>query len=167
MPCPAASLQAAHEAKKRGCAQVLWLDQQRDGIEEVGTMNVFFVFKNEIVTPILNGSIPAGGVRNTVLQLLRRENQNVVERRITIQEVTQRHEKGELLEAFGAGTAAVITPIGEFIYRDETFNSNHNHGTSARSKRRHLWLGLKARGALSPSGLRQPGPILIKSEMQQ
>lgn len=116
----AASLQAGVEAKKRGFAQVLWLDVNREGIEEVGTMNVFFVMKNEIVTPALNGSILPGGVRDSVLQLLRDEGLNVSERRITIGEVAERHAHGELLEAFGTGTAAVISPIGELCFRGRT-----------------------------------------------
>lgn len=113
----AASLQAGVEAKKRGYAQVLWLDVQREGIEEVGTMNVFFAFKNEVVTPALNGSILPGGVRDSVIQLLRDDGVDVSERRITIAEVAERHARGELLEAFGTGTAAVISPIGELNHR--------------------------------------------------
>lgn len=116
----AASLDAASQAKKKGYAQVLWLDTHHEGIEEVGTMNVFFVFKNEIVTPALNGSILAGGVRDSVLQLLRHEGKPVVERRITISEVLERQRRGELLEAFGTGTAAVISPIGELHYKGES-----------------------------------------------
>lgn len=116
----AASLQAGLEAKKKGFAQVMWLDYLHEGIEEVGTMNAFFVLKNEIVTPALNGSILAGGIRDSVLELLRSQGANVTERRITITEVMERHERGELLEAFGTGTAAVISPIGELCYRDKS-----------------------------------------------
>lgn len=112
----AASLQAGLEAKKRGYAQVLWLDVQHEGIEEVGTMNVFFVLKNEIVTPALNGSILAGNIRDTALKLLRHQGRQVSERKITIQEVADLHARGELLEAFGTGTAAVISPIGELNF---------------------------------------------------
>jgi len=124
----AASLQAALAAKAQGYAQVLWLDVERDGIEEVGTMNVFFVFKNEIVTPALNGSILPGGVRDSVLQLLRAQKANVVERRITIHEVVERFRQGELLEAFGTGTAAVISPIGELNYRGQPLQLSGSSG---------------------------------------
>lgn len=123
----AASLQAGLEAKRRGYAQVLWLDVEREGIEEVGTMNVFFVFNDEIVTPELNGSILAGGVRDSVLRLLRDgaidglPTRPVRERHITISEVIERHARGELLEAFGTGTAAVISPMGELCYREKSF----------------------------------------------
>ncbi|HMN67150.1 MAG TPA: branched-chain amino acid aminotransferase [Bdellovibrionales bacterium] len=116
----AASLQAALEAKKRGYSQVLWLDVAHAGIEEVGTMNAFFVFSDEIVTPALNGSILAGGTRDSVLRMLRADGKvKVSERLVTIGEVLTRHARGELLEAFGTGTAAVISPIGELFYRGE------------------------------------------------
>lgn len=121
----AASLQAALEAKKKGYAQVLWLDVAHAGIEEVGTMNVFFVFKDEIVTPALNGSILAGGVRDSVLKLLSDEKTTINERLITIGEVISRHQKGELLEVFGTGTAAVISPIGELYYRGNSIVINN------------------------------------------
>lgn len=124
----ASSLKAALEAKKKGYAQVLWLDVEHLGIEEVGTMNAFFVFNNEVVTPALNGSILSGGTRDAVIQVLKKKNLPIVERRITIVEVIERLEKGELKEAFGTGTAAVISPIGVIHYneKDWTINNNEN-----------------------------------------
>jgi len=121
----AASLKAALEAKQKGFAQVLWLDSQHEGIEEVGTMNVFFVFKNEIITPALNGSILPGGVRDAAIQLLRHQGHNVVERKLTITEVTERIASGDLLEAFGTGTAAVISPMGELNYKGKAWLINN------------------------------------------
>jgi branched-chain amino acid aminotransferase len=115
----AASLQAALRAKERGYSQVMWLDVHHEAIEEVGTMNVFFVFKDEIVTPMLSDTILAGGVRDSVLQILRDWKLPIVERRITMKEVLQRSQNGDLLEAFGAGTAAVISPIAELFYQDQ------------------------------------------------
>jgi len=120
----ASSLKAALEAKKKGYAQVLWLDVTHEGIEEVGTMNVFFVFKNEIVTPALNGSILSGGTRDAILQLLRAKNLPVVERRVTISEVIEQLQKGDLVEAFGTGTAAVISPIGHLHYKGHDWEIN-------------------------------------------
>ncbi|MDG0817581.1 branched-chain amino acid aminotransferase [Bdellovibrio svalbardensis] len=120
----ASSLKAALEAKKKGYAQVLWLDVEHQGIEEVGTMNVFFVFKNEIVTPALNGSILNGGTRDAIIELLHSKNLPIVERKITITEVVERLQKGELLEAFGTGTAAVISPIGELHYQGKDWVIN-------------------------------------------
>jgi len=120
----AASLQAALVAKEKGFDQVLWTDVEHKAIEEVGTMNVFFVFKDEIVTPALNGSILAGGMRDSVIQWLKHKKQNVSERKLTVDELLQRQKKGELLEAFGTGTAAVISPVGEFCYNDVCFAVN-------------------------------------------
>lgn len=117
----ASSLHAAAKQKKNGYDQVLWLDAiTKDQIEEVGTMNVFFVLKNEIVTPALNGSILPGGIRECTLKLLRDWNLPVVERPITMTEIVAAHKKGELKEMFGTGTAAVITPVGELQFKDLT-----------------------------------------------
>jgi len=111
----ASSLLAAVEAKKKGFAQVLWLDaKEHKQVEEVGTMNVFFRLKNEIVTPPLGGTILNGSTRDCVLEILKSWKLPVVERNISWAEVEAAHAKGELLEAFGTGTAAVISPVGEF-----------------------------------------------------
>lgn len=118
----AGSLKAALEAKKKGYAQVLWLDYEREHIEEVGTMNVFFVFENEIVTPALDGTILGGGVRDSVIQLLKSWNLPIKERKLKIHEVLEASKSGKLKEAFGTGTAAVISPIGELATEDWKIN---------------------------------------------
>lgn len=111
----AASLKAQDEAEKTGYTQVLWLDGvEKKYIEEVGTMNVFFKIKDEIITPELNGSILSGITRASSIELLRSWGYTVTERRLSIQEVYDAHANGTLQEAFGTGTAAVISPIGEF-----------------------------------------------------
>lgn len=108
----AASLLAAKQAKEAGYAQVLWTDAAKhELIEEVGTMNVFFHIGDEVVTPSLEGSILPGVTRASVIELLRHRGVNVVERGVKLSEVIHAHEKGELFEAFGTGTAAVISPI--------------------------------------------------------
>ncbi len=109
----AASLKAAYQAKQRGYAQVLWQDVGHEYVEEVGTMNVFFVFENEVVTPKLDGSILPGGVRDSVLTLLKKFNIPVNERKLSMKEVCSAYETGKLKEVFGTGTAAVISPVGE------------------------------------------------------
>lgn len=109
----AASLKAAHLAKQKGYAQVLWQDVGHQYIEEVGTMNVFFVFENEVVTPKLDGSILPGGVRDSVLTLLEKFKVPVSERKLSMKEVRSAFEGGTLKEVFGTGTAAVISPVGE------------------------------------------------------
>jgi len=111
----AASLKAQDEAASKGYTQVLWLDGvERKYIEEVGTMNVFFIIGDEIITPELSGSILAGVTRMSVIELLKSKGYKVSERRLSIQEVYDAHANGTLKEAFGTGTAAVISPIGTF-----------------------------------------------------
>lgn len=114
----ASSLKAAYEAKKKDYSQVLWLDTTRTYVEEVGTMNVFFVFKNEIVTPSLEGTILAGGTRDSVIQVLKSWGKPIVERKIKLSEIREGAQNGNLVEAFGTGTAAVITPVGELAAKN-------------------------------------------------
>jgi branched-chain amino acid aminotransferase len=116
----AASLLAGEEAMKKGFTQVLWLDgvNQRF-IEEVGTMNIFINMKNEIVTPKLNGSILPGITRKTVIRLLEEWNMNIVEREITIDELIEKYDSGDLLGVFGSGTAAVISSVGWLTFKDK------------------------------------------------
>lgn len=116
-----AGLKAAVTAKEHGYHQVLWLNAfDRDHIEEVGTMNVFFRFKDEVVTPQLDGTLLNGCTRDCVIHLLQKWGVKVVERKITWNEVRSRYNQGELLEAFGSGTAAVIAQIGELGSSEET-----------------------------------------------
>ena len=115
----ASSLKAQDEAHEQDYSQVLWLDGvERKYIEEVGAMNMFFVFDNEVVTPALNGSILPGITRKSVIELLKSWNVPVSERRISIDEVAAAYREGRLKEAFGTGTAAVISPVGELKYND-------------------------------------------------
>ena len=116
----AVSMLAGAEAHKMGYDQVLWLDGiERKYIEEVGAMNMFFLFKDELVTPALQGSILAGITRRSVLQLARNMGIKAVERRISIDEVVDGIKSGRMIEAFGSGTAAVVSPVGEFLYNGE------------------------------------------------
>lgn len=117
----AASLKAQLEAKEKNYTQVLWLDAiERKYIEEVGTMNVFFVIGDEVITPSLEGgSILPGITRDSVITLLRHWGYKVSERKLSIEEVFNASKNGTLKEAFGTGTAAVISPIGELFYNGE------------------------------------------------
>ena len=109
----AASLKAQTEAAKQGCAQVLWLDGvEKKYIEEVGAMNVFFIIEDTVVTPSLVGSILSGITRKSVIELLQSWGYTVEERRLSIDEIIEANNNGSLKEAFGTGTAAVISPIG-------------------------------------------------------
>ncbi len=121
----AASLKAAELAKSKGYTQVLWLDAvERRYVEEVGTMNIFFYFEDELVTPALSGSILPGITRDSVIQLARSWGLPVTERKISIEEVIAGIEDGRLRECFGTGTAAVISPVGALYYQGREYQIN-------------------------------------------
>jgi branched-chain amino acid aminotransferase len=123
----AASLLAGQQAHEAGYTQVLWLDGvEQKYLEEVGSMNIFFVIGDEIVTPELNGSILPGITRKSVIELAKHWNEKVSERKISIDELMRAHAAGSLKEVFGAGTAAVISPVGHIKYgeREVTVNDN-------------------------------------------
>lgn len=121
----AISLKGQEEAEKQGYVQTLWLDGvERKYVEEVGSMNVFFILGDEVVTPALVGSILGGITRMSIIELLRSKGYTVNERRLSIDELTEAHKNGRLKEAFGTGTAAVISPIGELKYGDLVMEIN-------------------------------------------
>jgi len=123
----AASLLASSTARDKGYSQVLWLDaKERKYVEEVGAMNIFFRFKDEVVTPALSGSILPGITRKSIIQLLKDEGYSVAERPISIDEIFDRYKKGDLLEVFGTGTAAVIAPVGILNWNDDIIEINDN-----------------------------------------
>ena len=118
----AASNRAGEKAAQQGYSQVLWLDGvERKYIEEVGAMNVMFKIAGEIVTPALVGSILPGITRKSCLELLRKEGYKVSERLLSIDELEAAMENGTLEEAWGCGTAAVISPIGELAYKGKKY----------------------------------------------
>ena len=119
----AASLRAGERAEQKGYSQVLWLDGvEQKYIEEVGSMNVLFKIGGKIITPALNGSILPGITRKSCLQLLRDMGLEVEERKISVDELIAAAKDGSLEEAFGSGTAAVVSPIGQLSYGEETFS---------------------------------------------
>ena len=110
----AASIRAGERAEEQGYAQVLWLDGvHRKYIEEVGSMNVLFKIDGKVITPALTGSVLPGITRKSCLELLKSWGIPVEERLITAEELFDAAESGKLEEAFGSGTAAVVSPIGE------------------------------------------------------
>ena len=122
----AASLKAQDEAEEQKYTQVLWLDGvERKYVEEVGTMNVFFVIGDEVVTPALQGSILPGVTRMSAIEILKSWGLNVSERPIEIQEIYDAYQNGQLKEAFGTGTAAVISPIGQLKWDDHVMEINN------------------------------------------
>ncbi len=131
----AASLYATELANKDGYTQVLWLDGvELKYIEEVGSMNIFFVIDDELVTPKLNGSILAGVTRDSVIQLAKSWDLTVTERKVSIDEIYDAHTQGGLKEVFGSGTAAVISPVGKIKYngREITISNGEAGKLSAR-----------------------------------
>ena len=116
----AASILAGEIAQKKGYAQVLWLDGvEQKYVEEVGSMNMMFAYGNKIVTPMLNGSILPGITRNSIITLARELGYEVEEKRLAIADIFEDIKSGKLTEAFGTGTAAVISPVGELCWKDE------------------------------------------------
>ena len=116
----AAAARATVRAEKAGYDQVLWLDGvERRYIEEVGAMNVMFKIGDRIVTPGLTGSILPGITRSTCITLLREMGYEVEERKLDVAELIEAAESGALEEAWGCGTAAVISPIGVLRFGGE------------------------------------------------
>ena len=115
----AASILAGEIAKNKGYEQVLWLDgRENKYVEEVGSMNMFFKFRDALVTPPLTGSILGGITRDSIMKLAQRMGVAVEERRITVQDVFDAADNGTLEEAFGSGTAAVVSPVGRLAWND-------------------------------------------------
>lgn len=115
----AASIRAGEKAEEAGYTQVLWLDGvHRKYIEEVGSMNVLFKVDGRVITPELTGSVLPGITRKSCLDLLRHWGIPVEERLITAEELFEDAKSGKLEEAWGSGTAAVVSPIGEMAWKD-------------------------------------------------
>lgn len=129
----AGTLLASKIAKDKGCSQVLWLDAvEHKYIEEVGAMNIFFIIDNKLVTPKLSGSILQGITRKSVLQIA--EDLGIVpeERQISIDELIEGIENKKATEAFGSGTAAVISPVGRINYKDKEYVISQETGPWAK-----------------------------------
>jgi branched-chain amino acid aminotransferase len=121
----AASLMAQNEGYEQGCSQVMFLDAETATyIEELGGMNLFFVFKDgHVVTPSLDGTILRGITRMSVIQLIKDRDIHIEERKFTLDEMRAGINGGDIVEVFACGTAAVITPVGQFKSREETIGS--------------------------------------------
>ena len=122
----AASNRAGERAEKQGYSQVLWLDGvERKYIEEVGAMNVMFKIGGVVVTPALTGSILPGVTRKSCIEVLKQAGYPVEERLLSVDELERAMDEGTLEEAWGCGTAAVVSPIGKLAYKDKTFVVNN------------------------------------------
>lgn len=121
----AASLKASVVAEEKGYDQVLWLDGvEQKYVEEVGSMNIMFKIGGKLITPALNGSILGGITRDSILKMARHMGLEVEERKIAIDEVFDAAANGSLEEAFGTGTAAVVSPVGELCKDGQVITIN-------------------------------------------
>ena len=125
----------SEDVAARGYSQVLWLDAINGKyIEEVGAMNICFVYGDHIVTPKLSGSILPGITRDSILQLAPTLGYTVSEEQIAIEDILADIKSGKITEAFGCGTAAVISPVGQLCWKDEDYFINDNKaGTVSRN----------------------------------
>lgn len=116
----AASLLPARKAQQEGFDQVMWMDGHHfQYIQEVGTMNIFFVIDGKVITPATDGAILKGITRASAIEILREHGYQVEERLVSIDEVAEAHKSGVLQEVFGTGTAAVVAHVSEISYNDE------------------------------------------------
>jgi len=124
----AASLLPAQIAKEKGYDQVLWLDAHEfKYIQEVGTMNIFFVLKDKVITPATEGAILKGITRKTIIEVLKNEGYTVEERKISIDEIKTAYTDGELVEVFGSGTAAVVANVNKVADGDFIMEFDKSH----------------------------------------
>lgn len=123
----AISLAGQDEAHKQDYEQVLWLDGvEQKYVEEVGSMNIFFVIDGKVITPALTGSVLPGITRKSAIEVCRSRGYEVEERRISIEEIAKAYDDGKLDEVFGTGTAAVISPVGHLKWNDKIMTINDN-----------------------------------------
>lgn len=121
----AASIAGQVKAEKQGCAQVLWLDGvHRKYVEEVGTMNIMFKIDNEIYTAPIEGTVLPGVTRDSIIHILKDWGYTVHETHLAIDDLMKAGHEGRLEEAFGTGTAAVISPVGELVYKEDKVEIN-------------------------------------------
>lgn len=123
----AISLAGQDEAHKQDYEQVLWLDGvEQKYVEEVGSMNIFFVIDGKVITPALTGSVLPGITRKSAIEVCRSRGYEVEERKISIEEIAKAYDDGKLDEVFGTGTAAVISPVGHLKWNDKIMTINDN-----------------------------------------
>lgn len=135
-----ASMAVTAEARRQGYDQVLWTDAfEHKYAQEIGTMNVFFVTGNTILTPDLEqGTILNGVTRSSAITILKEMGYNVEERPVNIEEMIELYKKGQLQEVFGTGTAATISPIRELKYKDFVMTFNVDEWKAAPEMKRRL-----------------------------
>lgn len=135
-----AAMYATALAKSKGYDQVLWTDAfEHKYVQECGTMNVFFIIGNKVITPGLEtGTILSGITRDSVITVLKEMNLEVEERQLNIDEIIEAHKAGHLKEVFGTGTAATISLIKELRYKDYVMEFDVNSWKTAPAVKSHL-----------------------------
>ncbi len=135
----AASLLPAKLAKKKGYDQIMWMDAHEfKYIQEVGTMNLFFVFKDKVVTPATDGSILKGITRDCFIKILSSWGHRVEERKISIDEVIDAYDLGDLVEVFGSGTAAVSTQVSKITHKSKHLVFSEDRWTLSKKLKTYL-----------------------------
>ncbi|MDQ3141463.1 MAG: branched-chain amino acid aminotransferase [Bacteroidota bacterium] len=126
------SLYPTQLAKKKGYDQVMWMDAREfKYVQEVGTMNIFFVLKDVVLTPNLGGTILKGITRDSIITLLKEKEYRIEERPVSMEEIAKAYDSGELLEVFGVGTAAVVANVNRIGYKGRDIMLDHaNWGLS-------------------------------------
>jgi branched-chain amino acid aminotransferase len=149
----AASLNSYDKTIKLGCDQTMWLDAfEHKYIEEMSGMNFFCVMDNVLHTPKLTDTILDGVTRKSVIDIARSENIEVVESRISIDDVLKAIEEGRCSEAFVCGTAAVVAPIASFQDRDgRVYGVSEPQGKIGMSIREKL-IGMQSGRTQAPKG---------------
>jgi branched-chain amino acid aminotransferase len=133
------TLQPVEEARQKGYKDILWLDgRERKYVEEIGTMNVFFVIDGKVVTPAIDGTFLEGITRSSVIQIAKDLGYQVEERKISIDELVEAHKAGLLQEMFGTGTAATITHINQICYRGVDYDLDLNKSVVAKRLKEEL-----------------------------
>lgn len=140
----AASFAGQAEANKQGYSQVLWLDGiEQKYLEEVGAMNIFVRFKDEVTTPMLSGSILAGVTRMSCLEILKDWKYNTTERTIALQELLDGYKNGNLVEMFGTGTAAIISGVSKLKFNDTILQFNEEKAGEISTKLYNELIGIQ------------------------
>lgn len=141
----AATLHPVLEAKKKGYEQILWTDGfEHKYFQEIGTMNIFFVINNILITPSLEeGTILPGVTRDSILKLAKHLGIKTEERKISVDELLEAYKKKTLQDMFGAGTAAVVYPINSFGYLDVNYPLHEIADRTISSKLKEELIGIK------------------------
>ncbi len=152
----AAALPGLNKAKKLGAEQVLWLDAiNHRYVEEVGAMNIMFVYEDCIVTPPLSGTILPGVTRSSIIELARSLGYTVKEERIDINQAIADAQSGKLKEVFGCGTAAVISPVDAFMDADRTIAINNREIGKVSTHLKNALMDIQFGKAKDPFGWRK------------